>query len=82
VAFAHTIPRETRTIQEVYRFETGRFAAMHTLTLLLEGEVSPPFLKASVAAVQAGLPHSRRLVMPGRGHAAFCSHPSCSRPKS
>jgi hypothetical protein len=29
---------------------------MYTPTLLLEGEVSPPFLKASVAAVQSGLP--------------------------
>ena len=74
VAFAHTIPRETRT-GEVYRFEPGRFAAMHTPTLLLEGEVSPPFLKDSVAAVQAGLPHSRRVVMPGQGHGAFLFAP-------
>ena len=75
MAFAHTIPRETRT-GEVYRFEPGRFAAMHTPTLLLEGEVSPPFLKDSVAAVQARpapQPVSGR--RQARGHGAFLFAP-------
>lgn len=74
LAAAHTLPRELRIV-EVYQFQPERFAEMRTPTLLLEGEISPPFLKASVAAVHAGLPHSQRVVLPGQGHAAMVMAP-------
>jgi pimeloyl-ACP methyl ester carboxylesterase len=48
---------------------------MCTPTLLLEGEISPPFLKASVAAARAGLPQSQLVVLQGQGHAAMLMAP-------
>jgi pimeloyl-ACP methyl ester carboxylesterase len=44
---------------------------MRTPTLLLEGEISPPFLKASAAAAHAGLPQSQLVVLKGQGHGAI-----------
>jgi pimeloyl-ACP methyl ester carboxylesterase len=74
LAAAHTLPRELRIV-EVYRFQPERFADMCTPTLLLEGEISPPFLKASVAAARAGLPQSQLVVLQGQGHAAMLMAP-------
>ena len=56
---------------EAYRFETERFADVRPPTLFLEGEISPPFLKASVAAGRAGLPRSQLAVLQGQGHGAI-----------
>lgn len=70
LAAAHTLPRELRIV-EVYRFQQERFAEMRAPTLLLEGEISPPFLKASVAAAQTGLPQSHLVVLQGQGHGAI-----------
>ena len=69
VAAAHTIPRELRA-EAQYRFEPERFKNMSTPTLLLTGGESPPISKASVDAVNAALPNSRILVMPGQQHIA------------
>ncbi len=74
VAAAHTIPREIRA-HERYRFEPERFKDMSTPTLLLLGGESPPFMKASVEAVNAALPNSRISVMPGQQHIAMSTAP-------
>jgi pimeloyl-ACP methyl ester carboxylesterase len=73
-AAAHTVPREAR-VGESYRFDPDQFVKLRPPTLLLEGEVSPPFLKASIAAVHAALPHSRLAVMSGQGHGAMRTAP-------
>lgn len=69
VAAAHTIPREIRA-EAQYRFEPERFKDISTPTLLLTGGESPPFMKASVEAVNAALPNSRIAVMPRQQHIA------------
>lgn len=69
VAAAHTIPRELRA-EARYRFDPERFKGVSTPTLLLLGGKSPLFMKASVDAVNAALPNSRVVVMPGQQHIA------------
>jgi pimeloyl-ACP methyl ester carboxylesterase len=67
LAAAHTLPRELRA-HEGYRFEAGRFKKLKTPTLLLLGGDSPGFFKAALEAVDAVLPDSRVVVMPGQQH--------------
>jgi pimeloyl-ACP methyl ester carboxylesterase len=74
VAAAHILARET-AVEEDYRFEPGRFTDMGKPTLLLQGEVSPPFLKSSTQVVHTALPNSRVVVMPGQGHNAMRTAP-------
>ncbi len=71
VAAAHTIPRELRALAQ-YRFDPERFKDVSTPTLLLLGGNSSPFMKASVDAVDAALPNSRVVIMPGQKH--FADH--------
>jgi len=74
VAAAHTIPREMR-INDHYRFEPARFAAMRVPTLLLLGGSSPAKFKDAVEAVHAALPDARVAVMPGQQHTAMNTAP-------
>lgn len=74
VAAAHTIPREMR-INDEYRFEPARFAAMRVPTLLLLGGSSPVMFKDAVEAVHAALPEARVAVMPGQQHTAMNTAP-------
>ena len=67
---AHTIPRELRAVN-AYRFDSARFVNLGTPTLVLNGGDSPTALGAAGEAVDEALPDSRRLVMPGQGHAAM-----------
>ncbi len=67
---AHTIPRELRAVKS-YRFDPERFENLATPTLLLAGGESPAALRKAAEAVDEALPDSRRLVMPGQGHAAM-----------
>ncbi len=69
VAAAHTIPRELRALVQ-YRFDPKRFKDVSTPILLLLGGNSSLFMKASVDAVNAALPNSRVVVMPGQKHFA------------
>jgi pimeloyl-ACP methyl ester carboxylesterase len=69
VASVPTIPREVRAVQD-YRFNWDAYRDMNRQTLLLDGELSPPRLRASTAALGAILSHSRVAVLHGQGHAA------------
>ena len=69
VAAAHTVPREHRA-EEGYRFEPERFKLLNVPTLLLLGGDSPEFSKTAVEAVNATLPNSRIVVLPGQQHIA------------
>jgi pimeloyl-ACP methyl ester carboxylesterase len=64
------IPREIRAVQD-YRFNWNGYRAMDRPTLLLDGELSPPRLRASTAAVDAILSNSRVVVLHRQGHAAL-----------
>jgi pimeloyl-ACP methyl ester carboxylesterase len=64
-----TIPREVRAVQE-YRFNWDAYRDMDRPTLLLDGELSPPPLRAATAAVHAILSNSRVAILKGQGHAA------------
>jgi pimeloyl-ACP methyl ester carboxylesterase len=70
VAAAHTVPREMR-IAQLYRFEPERFREVVVPTSVMEGDQSPPWLRASTSAVHQALPNSRLVVLPGQGHAAM-----------
>lgn len=69
VAAAHTIPRELRATK-AYRFDPERFRDLAVPTLLLAGSESPPGYRRTVEALDAALPDSRTVVMPGQGHGA------------
>ncbi|HSJ57657.1 MAG TPA: alpha/beta hydrolase, partial [Anaerolineae bacterium] len=74
LAAAHTLPREMRA-EEQYRFDAGRFRALHTPTLLLLGSDSPPFARTATEALGAALPNSRIAVMPEQEHIAMYAAP-------
>jgi pimeloyl-ACP methyl ester carboxylesterase len=67
---AHTIPRELRAVK-AYGFDPERFGNLGVATLVLSGGESPAALRKAAEAVDEALPDSRRLVMPGQGHAAM-----------
>ena len=74
VASAHTVPRELRVAIE-YRFAWNTAREINQPTLLLQGELSPARLRASVAALHALLPNSRVAVLEGQGHAGLRTAP-------
>lgn len=74
VAAAHTLPRELLA-DEHYRFAPARFAELNLPTLLLLGGKSPSFFGKAIELVQAALPDSRVVVMPGQEHAAMNTAP-------
>ena len=74
IAAAHTILREMR-INDVYRFEPSRFAAMRVPTLLLLGGDSPGKFKDAVEAARAALPDARVALMPGQQHTGMNTAP-------
>ncbi len=63
----HTVPRELRSLQQMGsdRFEDIMFA-----TLLLVGEHTPHYLRASVEHLAALLPSARTVELPAQGHLA------------
>lgn len=74
IASAHTILYEARAVQE-YVFNPQQFHALATPTLLLLGELSPPFLRDATEAVAAALPNSRVTVLPAQRHIAMDTAP-------
>jgi len=70
---AHTIPREFA--DEDYSLEPSRFAGLQIPVLLLQGEKSPDLLKAATEAVNAALPESRIVILPGQQHLAMSTAP-------
>jgi pimeloyl-ACP methyl ester carboxylesterase len=74
IAAAHTLPRELEAA-ETYRFHAKRFADMRVPTMLLMGGDSPPILSDGVKVVEAALPNSHVVVMPGQEHVADIAVP-------
>jgi pimeloyl-ACP methyl ester carboxylesterase len=74
VATAHTLPRELRAV-EAYAFEADRFRGITVPTLLLDGDQSPDELRLGVRLLEAVLPDSRLVTMPGVGHEAVETGP-------
>ena len=74
VTLAPTIPREM-VIERSYSFQPERFAAFSIPTLLLAGGDSPPAFGRIVDVLDAALPDSRIVVMPGQRHVAMDSAP-------
>jgi pimeloyl-ACP methyl ester carboxylesterase len=72
---AHTIPREMRAVEVKYRFDWNQAHAIEQSTLLLQGELSLPVMRASAWALHAVLPTSRVVVLQGQGHAALLTAP-------
>jgi pimeloyl-ACP methyl ester carboxylesterase len=60
---------------EAYRFEPERFKNLHVPTLLLLGGDSPQFFRAAIEALNAALPNSRIVVLPGQQHIAIDTAP-------
>jgi pimeloyl-ACP methyl ester carboxylesterase len=74
VATAHTLPRELRAV-EAYAFEADRFRDITVPTLLLDGDESPDEIRLGVRLLDAVLPDSRLVTMPGVGHEAVETGP-------
>ncbi len=74
LATAQTLPREHRAVIE-YTVQPERFVEMSTPTLLLLGGASPPVFVESTRAVDAALPDSRVVELPGQQHAAMDTAP-------
>ena len=74
VAAAHTLPRELRA-HERYQFVPERFDKVNVPTLLLLGGDSPGFFKRAIEALNAALPNSRVVVLPGQQHIAIDTAP-------
>ncbi len=74
LALAHTLPRETHTVNR-YALDPVRVAAVKASTLLLLGSQSPSFFRAAIEALHATLPQSEMVVLPGQHHNAMEAAP-------
>ena len=74
IQLAPTIPREL-DIYRTYRFTTERFAGLQAPTMLLLGGDSPPYVRQAIEIVDAALPDSRVVIMPGQQHIAMDTNP-------
>jgi pimeloyl-ACP methyl ester carboxylesterase len=75
LATTHTLLREDRAL-EAYMFDAQHFKNLSMPTLLLTGSDSPPAFKAATEAVNAALPNSRIVVLPGQQHLAMYTAPN------
>jgi pimeloyl-ACP methyl ester carboxylesterase len=75
VAAVNTVPREVRAGALEFRFDWSRLVSLARPTLLLMGELSPPRLRASVAALHAVLPDSKVITLRGHGHDGLVTAP-------
>lgn len=64
---AHTVPRELRSLRSM---GAGRFDDLTLRALLLVGEHTPRYLRASVEHLAAMLPSARTVELPAQGHLA------------
>jgi pimeloyl-ACP methyl ester carboxylesterase len=74
VQLAHTIPREMQ-VERTYTFVPGRYTTLGAPTLLLLGGDSPPVFRDAIQALDAALPSSTVVVMPGQQHIAIDTNP-------
>lgn len=69
LATASTVPREVRAAEE-YRFDPRQYRELNIPTLLLLGTDSPDYFKPATEAIDAALPDSKIVLLPGQGHVA------------
>jgi pimeloyl-ACP methyl ester carboxylesterase len=74
IQLAPTIPREL-AIDRTYRFDPERFANLRVPVLLLLGGDSPPLFRQAANAVDAALPNSTVVTLPGQQHIAMDTNP-------
>lgn len=74
VKSAPTIPRELSLI-ETSDFDTERFADLQLSTLLILGGDSPPFARQIMDILNAAIPKSEIVILPGQQHIAYYSNP-------
>ena len=74
IPLAPTVPRELR-VDETYNWDAGRFAHLQVPTRLLLGGDSPPAARQAVQIVDAALPRSKVVVLPGQQHIAMDTAP-------
>lgn len=70
----HTIPRELDAFNR-YAFDPEKFRNLEVPTAFLVGGDNPPFMKAAAEVVQAVLPNSQIVVLPGQRHIAMNTAP-------
>lgn len=75
VALAGTIPRE-ELAERSYQPNAERFAALRAPTLVMVGGASPDHFQQAGEVVNALLPDSRLVVMPGQRHVAMDTDPA------
>lgn len=77
---ASTLHYDFQLVNEmVDKFET--FKAVHTEVLLLGGSKSPTYLKVALNALEKVLPNTKRVTLPGLGHAASWNTNRGGKPK-
>jgi pimeloyl-ACP methyl ester carboxylesterase len=74
VSLVPTVPREL-LIDRTYRFRPENFAGLQVPTMLFLGGDSPPFARQAVETVDAALPNSHIVVLPGQQHIAMDTDP-------
>ena len=72
---APTMLREILSVRE-YTFDPARFKHLNTPVLLLLGGDTSPVYTAATEALQASLPNSRLVVLPGQSHDAALTAPA------
>lgn len=70
IELAPTIPREI-TVEVTYAFQPDRFTEMNVPTLLLLGSDSPDVFHETTKLINAVLPNSRIVILPGQQHIAM-----------
>jgi pimeloyl-ACP methyl ester carboxylesterase len=74
VSLAPTIPRELK-IYRTYRFQPERFSGLYVPTMLLLGGESPHAVREPIERIDAALPSSRLVILPGEQHIAMDTNP-------
>lgn len=74
LAAAQTIPREVRALIR-YNYSAESFSSIRIPTTLFVGENSTEILKNMASKVQATIPDSKTVELPGQGHIAMLTAP-------
>jgi pimeloyl-ACP methyl ester carboxylesterase len=64
----HNMTRTGRYSRPASRPAIGKLREIRVPTLIVVGESDMPDVHAHCGAIQAGIPNSRRIVVPGAGH--------------
>lgn len=74
LALAHTTPYDAEIGGQSLP-SARRLSALQTPTLVVQGEVSPDWMRASTQALAKALPHAQLAILPGQGHFALLEAP-------